>query len=73
MSAERHEELVGSRIEDVRVDGGLVYLEVSHRGTDDEACTLLVRAVETKWMYPAPAEDGDSRRKETEQSSALSS
>jgi len=57
--AERHLELIGSRIEDVRVDGGLVYLEVSHRGTDDEACRLLVRAVETKWLYPSlPRERG---------------
>jgi len=63
MSAEveRHRELVGSRVEDVRIDGGLVYLDVSHRGTDDEACTLLVRAVETKWRYPradSQPEDG---------------
>lgn len=51
-AAERHRELEGSRIEEVRVDGGLVYLEVTHRGTDDEACTLLVRAAETEWLHP---------------------
>jgi hypothetical protein len=54
LQSERHRELIGSCIEDVRVDGGLVYLEVTHRGTDDEACTLLVRAVETEWLHEKP-------------------
>jgi hypothetical protein len=52
VAAKRHVRLIGSRIEDVRLDGGLVYIEVSHRGTDDEACTLLIRATETGWLYP---------------------
>lgn len=57
-AAQRHHELVGSKIEDVRVDGGLVYLEITHRGTDDEACTVLVRAAETEWLYPREQNTG---------------
>lgn len=59
-AAQRHLELIGSRIEDVRVDGALVYLEITHRGTDDEACTLLIRAAETEWLHPRGQNTGKS-------------
>ena len=60
-AAERHVELVGSKIEDVRIDGGLVYLEITHRGTDDEACTVLVRAAETEWLHSRAHNTGRER------------
>lgn len=53
----RVHELVGSRIESVLVDGALAYLEVTHRGTDDEACTLIVRVSEIEWLYPSEPDE----------------
>lgn len=53
---ERHRELVGARVVDVRIKRqGFVEIDLEHRGCDDDACVLLVRAAETGWRYPLPA------------------
>lgn len=48
----RHDVLVGARVVDVRRDGGLVHLTLEHEDREDADATVLIRAPETKWLYP---------------------